>query len=827
MAKIALLIGVSEYEPGLNPLPATIKDVEAMQRVLQNPEIGGFDVECLLNPDTVQMQTAIENLFLGSQRDDIVLLYFSGHGIKHDNGKLYFATKSTRKHEQGELSRASTVSADFVHDIINDNRSRSRRQVIILDCCFSGAFSPGTKGEDDISLNFEKVQLGGEGRAVLTSSTSTQYSFESVYTPYLVQGIETGEADENNDGFISVNELHQYVQRKVQEGKHEMKPQIQAVIKEGFNIVLTKAPIHNREDIYKVIVKSWIADDGKISKTARVALMEQQNRLEIKPDKANAIEEEVLKPHKDYLRRLDLYKTQFLRITQENNPTSEINHDELKRLQQELRLKNEDVDKIHGENRPPDPPTIILPSRTKINFLQFVVVCIIGVVIGRVSVDGSITQTCANKEQYILGDNISLGEELLLKQVTHSDKGAGVKAFAKGDCLNAIKKFQAYRAANLNDPEALIYLNNAKAHQQGSRIKIAVGVPIGTRQDIAEEMLRGVAQAQYEVNNQGGINGKLLEVAIANDNNDPNNETIQATQIAEKLVKDKTILAVVGHNSSDASIAAAPTYQNNGLVMMTPTSFSQQLTWFGTYILRTAPNIIKIAEELAIYAQGANKTNILICADDQAIDTKFKAVFETAMKKVDRKINSINCNLSASNFDPNEVISKAISNGADTLLLAIYIDKKEKSLEIARANKGRLTLLSSSTLARNETLQKGQADVNGMIVAVPWHPTAFTKNPIAFTKNPFALKAEKLWNGRVNWRTATSYDATLAIITGLQNSNTREELQKTLHSDGFSFDGATGKIQFSQSGDRINNSIFLIKVQQKPGTDKYEFVPIP
>ena len=824
MAKIALLIAVSEYEPGLNPLPATIKDVEAMQRVLQDPEIGGFEVECLLNPDTVQMQTAIENLFLGRQRDDIVLLYFSGHGIKLDNGKLYFATKSTRKNEQGELSRASTVSADFVHEIINDNRSRSRRQVIILDCCFSGAFSPGTKG---VSLDFQQVQLGGEGRAVLTSSTSTQYSFESVYTQYLVQGIETGEADENNDGFISVNELHQYVQRKVQEGNHEMKPQIQAVIKEGFNIVLTKAPIHNREDIYKGIVKSWIGDNGQISDTGRVALIEQQNRLEIEPDKATAIEEEVLKPHKDYLRRLDLYEREYRRIIQENYPISKTNHDELKRLQQELRLKNEDVDKIKNRKISPiHPLKKIILYLPKINLLQYVVVGMIGVVIGRVSVDGSITQTCANKEQYILGDNISLGEELLLKQVTHSDKEVGVKAFAKGDCLNAIKKFQAYRAANLNDPEALIYLNNAKAHQQGSRIKIAVGVPIGTRQDIAEEMLRGVAQAQYEVNNQGGINGKLLEVAIANDNNDPNNETIQPTQIAEKLVKDKTILAVVGHNSSDASIAAAPTYQNNGLVMMTPTSFSQQLTWFGTYILRTAPNIIKIAEELAIYAQGANKTNILICADDQAIDTKFKAVFETAMKKVDRKINSINCNLSASNFDPNEVISKAISNGADTLLLAIYIDKKEKSLEIARANKGRLTLLSSSTLARNETLQKGQADVNGMIVAVPWHPTAFTKNPIAFTKNPFALKAEKLWNGRVNWRTATSYDATLAIITGLQNSNTREELQKTLHSDGFSFDGATGKIQFSQSGDRINNNIFLIKVQQNSTTKKYEFVPI-
>lgn len=76
----------------------------------------------------------------------------------------------------------------------------------------------------------------------------------------------------------------------------------------------------------------------------------------------------------------------------------------------------------------------------------------------------------------------------------------------------------------------------------------------------------------------------------------------------------------------------------------------------------------------------------------------------------------------------------------------------------------------------------------------------------------------------MNWRTATSYDATKAIIAGLQKSNTREQLQQTLQSPSFSVEGATGRIQFS-SGDRTNNSIFLVKVQQKPGTDKYEFVP--
>jgi branched-chain amino acid transport system substrate-binding protein len=43
MAKFALLIGVSEYELGLTPLLAAINDVEAMQQILQHPEIGSFD----------------------------------------------------------------------------------------------------------------------------------------------------------------------------------------------------------------------------------------------------------------------------------------------------------------------------------------------------------------------------------------------------------------------------------------------------------------------------------------------------------------------------------------------------------------------------------------------------------------------------------------------------------------------------------------------------------------------------------------------------------------------------------------------------------------
>lgn len=241
--KIALLIGVSDYEPGLNHLPAAVKDVKAMQRVLQNPEIGGFDeVKILTNPDTHNMQLEIETFFCGCNKDDTLLLYFSGHGLKDDRGRFYFSTCITRKNEKNQLIQATAVAASFVHEQMNN--SRSKRQIIILDCCFSGAFDPRFT-KDDGSIDLQE-QLGAEGRVVLTSSSSTQYSFEqhsgelSVYTSYLVEGLETGAGDLDADGKIAARELHQFACDRLDEISLCMNPKIIVLKDEGFDIVIAK-----------------------------------------------------------------------------------------------------------------------------------------------------------------------------------------------------------------------------------------------------------------------------------------------------------------------------------------------------------------------------------------------------------------------------------------------------------------------------------------------------------------------------------------------------------------------------------------------------------
>ena len=232
------------------------------------------------------------------------------------------------------------------------SNSRSRRQVVILDCCFSGAFAEGWSAKDDGSVDV-KAQLGGEGRAVLTSSTSTQYSFEqegsdlSTYTRYLVEGIETGAADLNSDGMISIDELHEYAKSKVQEAAPAMKPEIYAV-KEGFRINLAQATTEDPKLRYRKEVEH-VANRGKISVVGRITLDSLREVLGLSLDDATAIEKDVLNPYQLYQAKLQRYEQVFIEAIQGEQSLSEDTQNELRRLQQVLKLRDEDVEQIEAK----------------------------------------------------------------------------------------------------------------------------------------------------------------------------------------------------------------------------------------------------------------------------------------------------------------------------------------------------------------------------------------------------------------------------------------------------------------------------------------------
>ena len=174
-------------------------------------------------------------MFSESRPDDVLLLHFSGHGLKSESGELFFAASNTRPNRL----RATAVSADFVQRCMQDSRSRS--VVLLLDCCYGGAFAQGVTvraaGDVNVLDSFPQERTGGgRGRAVITASNAMEFAFEgnhlgddqhrrpSVFTTALVEGLATGEADRDEDGWISLNELYDYVFDKVREQNPHQTP---------------------------------------------------------------------------------------------------------------------------------------------------------------------------------------------------------------------------------------------------------------------------------------------------------------------------------------------------------------------------------------------------------------------------------------------------------------------------------------------------------------------------------------------------------------------------------------------------------------------------
>ena len=155
-------------------------------------------------------------------------MHFSGHGLKSESGELFFAGSNTRPNRLG----STAVSADFVQRCMRASRSRS--VVLLLDCCYAGAFAQGLKvraaGDINVLDSFPQERTGGgRGRAVITASNAMEYAFEgnqladdqhglpSVFTTALVEGLATGDADQDEDGWVSLDELYDYVFDKVRE----------------------------------------------------------------------------------------------------------------------------------------------------------------------------------------------------------------------------------------------------------------------------------------------------------------------------------------------------------------------------------------------------------------------------------------------------------------------------------------------------------------------------------------------------------------------------------------------------------------------------------
>lgn len=429
--------------------------------------------------------------------------------------------------------------------------------------------------------------------------------------------------------------------------------------------------------------------------------------------------------------------------------------------------------------------------------IGLVAISLITGIVGTGMVLNVIYASCPIGERIIQLDNlsnspcsrfiVSSGEQnKLFLSSTNFKLEQGVEYFKQKDYVKAQEAFQEAHYSDPADPVPLIYYNNARARARTGHFiqknphKIAVVVPIDAYEDVAKEILRGAADAQHEFNNQGGYKGRLLEIIIANDEN---NERL-IRKVAQDLASQKDILGVLGHQASESSEAALPFYEKSKLALVSGNSSSSKLNhkefpnFFRTISsTKSATEIYTqyITEYLSLkkiaifYTQGSLYSETLRDDIEKAFQGEKKRICMGDAENPDSKDCQLDIPrqlalLRKENYKAAFLISSVKTNSL-ALVIARYNLQLPKEL--------RLQLIGAMTLSETATVEKGGEALEGMTIVSPCTPSS-----------AYMTDSAKRWQQKkIQWRTATTYDAAQALIAAIKKSGdnpTREEVLKNL-----------------------------------------------
>ena len=208
----AVIIGISSYNH-MPTLRFTDDDAYRMYAFLKSPEGGALPdehIRILIDEDATKDRIlhTLNDVFTRAGRNDLVLLYFSGHGLP---GAFLPNDFDGYEHK---------ISHEEIRDILD--RSSAKYKLCIADACHSGGLfaARGNETQNALLKYYEALAQASPGSALILSSKSTETSLESsglrqgVFSHFLIRGLK-GEADTNFDKIVTVQELFDFTYHNV------------------------------------------------------------------------------------------------------------------------------------------------------------------------------------------------------------------------------------------------------------------------------------------------------------------------------------------------------------------------------------------------------------------------------------------------------------------------------------------------------------------------------------------------------------------------------------------------------------------------------------
>jgi hypothetical protein len=239
------------------------------------------------------------------------------------------------------------------------NASKSGQQAIILDSCNSEAFGPEYQAKSAPAIDFQG-QLGAKGRVVLASSAFSERSYErkgdrlSVYTQHLVEGMTTGKADLDHDGYISMQDLHDYAINCFRSSDVEMTPKMIVLKGEGHKLLLSRVKSVDASQYYRDALGDLLKQgNGEISAIDRYKLFDLRIECGLSAETADHYEELAIKPYREREKKIELFKYQVTDVILSGNRTDQETEAKLSQIRQSYCkvLTTEDMTAAEAEIR--------------------------------------------------------------------------------------------------------------------------------------------------------------------------------------------------------------------------------------------------------------------------------------------------------------------------------------------------------------------------------------------------------------------------------------------------------------------------------------------
>jgi branched-chain amino acid transport system substrate-binding protein len=324
-----------------------------------------------------------------------------------------------------------------------------------------------------------------------------------------------------------------------------------------------------------------------------------------------------------------------------------------------------------------------------------------------------------------------------------------------------------------------------------------------------EPLIQMTKLAVEEVNNQGGLLNRRIELILLDNESTP----IGAAVAAQKAV-DMNVTAVIGAHWSSHSLAMAPILQKAGIPMISPGSTNPEVTKVGNYIFRACFldsfqgmamahfAIDELGAHSAITLKNIDETYSVTLAD--FFQKSFIKSGGTVLADFEYRGNAV---------DFADIIDQIKSINADVLYLPGYT--RDSGLLLKQAKAMGVTGIFLGGDAWDEIETYADSSLNGSYQSAPWHPNVPFKRSADLQK----LYMNKYGKLIKNMSAPLAYDAVYLLVEAIERC---QSLDRKLIRDALdatdSFEGATGNISFDANGDPENKAVVILKYQGKART---------